>query len=56
MQEVQKKAGDVVIREGDDGNELYVVDNGKLNCTKILVSLVERLSKIIERRRRSNIP
>ena len=49
MQEVPKKAGDVVIREGDDGNELYLVDNGNLKCTKVLVSINESLSVYIER-------
>ena len=38
MQQVQKKAGDVVIQEGEDGEELYVVESGKLSCTKIFVS------------------
>lgn len=38
MAEVRVKAGDVVIKEGDDGGELYVVDNGTLKCTKIFVS------------------
>ena len=50
MQEVNKKAGDLVIREGDDGNELYLVDSGKLKCTKVLVSLNKSLN-IIERGR-----
>ena len=39
MQEVLRKAGDVVIREGDDGDDLYVVDSGNLKCTKVLVSI-----------------
>ena len=38
MQQVSKKVGDVVIKEGDDGNELYVVESGQLRCTKVLVS------------------
>lgn len=37
MVEVKAQAGDVIIREGDDGNELYVVDSGTLDCTKIFV-------------------
>ncbi|CAD8138763.1 unnamed protein product [Paramecium octaurelia] len=33
--EVKKfQAGDIVIRQGDDGNELYVIDEGELECTK----------------------
>ena len=57
MQEIHKKKGDVVIEEGDDGYELYVVDNGNLKCTKVLVSCLQRLTDInIERGRSSNIP
>lgn len=28
------EAGDVVIREGDDGNELFIVDEGFFKCLK----------------------
>jgi CRP-like cAMP-binding protein len=28
------KEGDVVIQEGDQGNELYIVDEGNFKCTK----------------------
>lgn len=35
MQSVKKKKGDVIIKEGDDGDNLYVVENGTLTCTKI---------------------
>jgi len=35
MQKVTKKAGDNVIKEGDDGDNLYVVETGELNCTKV---------------------
>lgn len=31
----KSQVGDVVIKEGDDGDYLYVVESGKLNCTKI---------------------
>lgn len=34
MEVVQFKAGDQVIRQGDDGQVLYVVDSGKLDCFK----------------------
>ena len=37
---VQKKANEVVIREGEDGDNLYVVEKGTLTCTKILVSFL----------------
>lgn len=35
MQAVQKKAGELVIKEGDDGDNLYVVETGTLSCTKV---------------------
>jgi len=35
MEERRFKKGDVVIRQGDDGDELYLVDEGTLNCSKI---------------------
>lgn len=40
MQNVKKKKGDLVIKEGDDGDNLYVVESGVLTCTKIMVSLI----------------
>lgn len=39
MQQVSKKANEAVIREGDDGDNLYVVEKGSLSCTKVFVSL-----------------
>ena len=36
MQEAKFKEGQVVIQEGDDGDNLYVVEQGKLGCTKVL--------------------
>lgn len=36
MQSVKLKVGDVVIKEGDDGDNLYVVESGVLKCTKFL--------------------
>lgn len=38
MLSVKKKAGELVIKEGDDGDNLYVVESGTLTCTKIFVS------------------
>ena len=40
MQQVKKKKGEVVIKEGDDGDVLYVVESGVLNCTKIFVRII----------------
>ena len=37
---VQKKSNELVIREGEDGDNLYVVEKGTLTCTKILVSFL----------------
>jgi cAMP-dependent protein kinase regulator len=34
MDEVKHKAGATVIKEGDNGDELYVVENGTLDCYK----------------------
>lgn len=31
---VQKKAGDVVITQGDDGDNFYLLEEGTLTCTK----------------------
>lgn len=31
---VSKKAGDVVITQGDDGDNFYLLEEGTLNCTK----------------------
>lgn len=38
MQQCRKKPGEYVIREGDDGDNLYVVEKGTLSCTKVFVS------------------
>lgn len=37
MQNIKKKAGETVIREGDEGDSLYVVESGVLTCTKVFV-------------------
>lgn len=38
MQNMKKKVGDQIIKEGDDGDNLYVVESGILTCTKVFVS------------------
>jgi cAMP-dependent protein kinase regulator len=38
MQQIKVKAGQHVIKEGDEGAELFVVEAGVLSCTKIFVS------------------
>ena len=38
MVSVHKKANDTIIKEGEDGDNLYVVEKGTLTCTKIFVS------------------
>lgn len=35
MDECNFKAGDTVIQQGDDGDVLYVVDSGELDCYKV---------------------
>ena len=37
MQYVKKQPGEIIIKEGDDGDNLYVVESGVLNCTKHFV-------------------
>lgn len=38
MQYVKKHPGEVIIKEGDDGDNLYVVESGVLTCTKHFVN------------------
>lgn len=38
MQNVSKVEGATVIEEGENGDELYVVESGTLACTKVIVS------------------
>lgn len=38
MQYVKKQPGEIIIKEGDDGDNLYVVESGTLTCTKHFVS------------------
>lgn len=46
MQNVKKSAGEQIIKEGDDGDNLYVVESGTLDCTKVIVRFFKYLSKI----------
>lgn len=36
MDEKNTQAGEVVIKEGDPGDVLYVVEQGKLACSKVI--------------------
>lgn len=36
MEEIRFKAGETVINQGDDGDVLYFVDEGELDCFKVL--------------------
>jgi len=38
MYKISKKAGEVIIKQGDDGDNLYVVESGVLSCSKMIVS------------------
>ena len=35
MQKIVKQPGESVIKQGEDGDNLYVVESGTLNCSKI---------------------
>jgi hypothetical protein len=58
MQQVKKQPGDIIIREGDDGDNLYVVESGVLTCTKHFVSKIVLflISLFIERKPGANFP
>lgn len=38
MEEIKVKPGESVIRQGDEGSCLYIVDSGNLACTKLFVT------------------
>ena len=40
MQNVKKKTGELINKEGDDGDNLYVVESGVLTCTKVFVKIL----------------
>jgi cAMP-dependent protein kinase regulator len=35
IEEVNGKPGDVIIKEGDEGDCMYVIESGTLQCTKL---------------------
>ena len=39
MEEKHFKAGDAIITQGDEGDNLYVIEEGKLNCSRRFVPL-----------------
>lgn len=41
MVSVHKKANETIIKEGEDGDNLYVVEKGTLTCTKIFAGKTE---------------
>lgn len=47
MKEVKLSPDDVVIREGDDGDYLYVVEKGQLQCSKIFPGNTEPTNLIV---------
>lgn len=49
MQYVKKQPGETIIKEGDDGDNLYVVESGTLNCTKHFVRFDISYYKFLER-------
>ena len=36
IEEVKVPTGDILIKEGDKGDCMYVVESGVLNCTKVI--------------------
>lgn len=36
VQAVQKKKGEVIIKQGDDGDNFYILESGALDCHKLL--------------------
>ena len=43
MKEKNVKGGEVVIKEGDDGDNLFVVESGTLTCTKVIQGVSTKL-------------
>lgn len=41
IEEVQGKPGDVIIKEGDHGDCMYVLEQGSLDCTKVFAGKTE---------------
>jgi cAMP-dependent protein kinase regulator len=41
IEEIKGKEGDVIIKEGDQGDCMYVLDQGSLNCTKVFAGKTE---------------
>lgn len=41
MEEKNYKPKEIVIKEGEDGSELFVVESGTLSCTKIFKGKTE---------------
>lgn len=47
MEEKKFKPGDMVIEQGTDGDDLYVVEEGELDCSKLFVSLLLISSSLV---------
>ena len=54
MEEKKFNENDVVIQQGDEGAELYVVDSGTLKCFKQFVQFFEKLTKLRLRMKHQN--
>ena len=37
LKRIQLKLGDFVLREGDDGQEFYIIEQGEVDCLKLHV-------------------
>jgi cAMP-dependent protein kinase regulator len=42
MEEKRAKQGDYIIRQGEEGDNLYVVENGTLSCYKLFPGKTEQ--------------
>ena len=49
MEEKKFAIGEFVIKQGDEGNNLYVVDSGSLTCVRIMVNLARLISRLKEK-------
>jgi len=54
IQKIDKSAGETIINQGDNGDNLYVVEAGQLICTRIEVSYLLCSLYVLSSRERKN--
>ena len=42
IEEIRGVVGDTIIKEGDQGDCMYVLENGSLDCTKVLKEILSQ--------------